>query len=101
MAEDIKADYIKKNEVDYPDVAIKMKNGNFYWLTEEEKKLKKKKEEEEAENEDEEANEKEEKSSEEEKKEILEEDEEEGVKLVLQDMNLDIKKGSFVVILGE
>ena len=88
-AEEINTEYIKKSEVDYPDTAIRMKNGNFYWLTEEEKKLKKKKEEEEAE----------------EKKEIVQEEplatDNEGEKLILKDLNLEIKKGSFVAILGD
>src|SRR5689334_1271124 len=35
-AEEIQDGFIKKNEVDYPDTAIKVKEGNFYWLTEEE-----------------------------------------------------------------
>ena len=98
MAEDIQADYIKKNED--LDVAINMKNGNFYWLTEEEKKLKTKKEEDDEKK----------KNSEEEKKEVVEEKpvsescgegESEGEKLILQNIKLDIKKGSFVAILGE
>jgi len=118
LAEDIKADYIKRNEVDYPETAIKMTNGNFYWLTEEEKKLKKKKEEEEKEEGEEGDGEKKNKKSlEEEKKEnLLEEkpasessDENEnengngngGEKMILKDINLDIKKGSFVAILGD
>jgi len=105
LAEDIKADYIKKNEVDYPETAINIKNGNFYWLTEEEKKLKKKKEEEEAQEGDEDG----EKKKEEEKKEEKPasessdeiENEGEGEKMILKDINLDIKKGSFVAILGD
>ena len=119
LAEDIQDEYIKKNEVDYPDVAIKMTNGNFYWLTEEEKKMKKKKEQEEKEKEKQkedveksEKGEKEEKKDEgiEEKKEIVvekqasessAENEGEGEKLILKDINLEIKKGSFVAILGE
>ena len=85
-AEEIKADYIKKNEINYPNAAIKVKDGNFYWLTEEEKRLKKKKEEGE------------------EKKEIVVQEEPpatEGEKLILKDVNLEIKKGSFVAILGD
>ena len=76
-AEEIQADYIKKEEsLGCNGTAIKVKNGNFYWLTEEEKQFKKKKE------------------------EKLEDCLEEG-KLILQDINLKIKKGSFVAILGE
>jgi len=91
-AEEINTEYIKNNEVDYPATAIKMKNGNFYWMTEEEKKLKKKKEEEEENEEDGK------------KKEVVVEEESpaaEGEKLVLKDINLEIKKGSFVAILGD
>ncbi len=92
-AEEINTEYIKKNEVDFPETAIKVKNGNFYWLTEEEKKLKKKKEEEEKDGEEVE-----------EKKEVGVEEEPpvtEGEKLILKDINLEIKKGSFVAILGD
>jgi len=95
-AEEIKTEYIKKNEVDYPETAIKVKDGNFYWLTEEEKRLKQKKEE------------GKQKGAGEEKKEIAQEEEapaapeiSENEKLILKDLNLEIKKGSFVAILGD
>jgi len=92
-AEEINTEYIKKNEIDYPETAIRVKNGNFYWLTEEEKRLKKKREEEENEEGDD-------------KKEIVGREEppaseNEGEKLILKDINLEIKKGSFVAILGD
>jgi len=99
-AEEINTEYIKKNEVDYPGTAVKVKDGNFYWLTEEEKKLKEKKEEE-----------KKNKGGEK-KNEIIQQEgsnseisspttENGGEKLILKDLNLDIKKGSFVAILGD
>jgi len=44
QAEDIKLDYIKKEENPISETAIKVENGNFYWLTEEEKMMKKEKE---------------------------------------------------------
>ncbi len=97
-AEEINTEYIKKNEVDYPDVAVKVKNGNFYWLTEEEKKLKQKKEEEE---------EKQKQEGKEKKQEVPVSEisspasENEGEKLILKDINLEVKKGSFVAILGD
>ncbi len=109
IAEEIQSEFIKKNEVDYPDTAIKMKDGNFYWLTEEEKKLKKKKEEEEKQKQAGEEK-KEGESPKEEKKEespaLASEvssptDENQGEKLILKDLNLEIKKGSFVAILGD
>ena len=120
LAEDIQADYIKKSED--LDVAIKMTNGNFYWLTEEERKLKKKKEDEEKQKaesaedsggaEKAEGDKKDEKkddgSGSEEKKEAEVEkqaseslNENGGERLILKDINLEIKKGSFVAILGE
>ena len=101
-AEEINTEYIKKNEVDYPETAIRVKSGNFYWLTEEEKKLKKKKEEEEEE--------KQKEAEGEEKQELVQEEEEEaaasevsseGDNLILRDINIEIRKGSFVAILGD
>ena len=121
--EDIHYDYIKKDEISNSDQAIKVENGNFYWLTEEEKALKKEKEEKEK------TQEPQEKKEETETKDIKEVDENKSLhlesekaqildaevedksplpnaiasesQLVLEDINLTIKKGSFVAILGE
>jgi len=103
IAEEIQADFIRKNEVDYPETAIKVKDGNFYWLTEEEKKLKKKKEEEEKNGA--KCDEKKEEDPKEEAPAASEVSspttENQGEKLILKDINLEIKKGSFVAILGD
>ena len=162
-AEEVKLEYIKSSEEASSDVAIKMRNGSFYWMSEEEKRLKKEKEEEDKLTEEEkkkkkkrEAKEKKEKKKREKEKkkkkvvhsnstatqksslvvtsynpqslerqrlppqEKLEEPllgeneaaavasqdsastaESNGYRLVLEDVNLEIKKGSFVAILGE
>ena len=127
VAEELQADYIKKNEsLSSGETAIQVKNGNFYWLTEEEKTLKKKKEEEEKQKnagsggkpegkkEKEKKKKKKEKSQNTESESIKTEEKtensptlegEEGEKKlekpVLKDINLEIKKGSFVAVLGE
>ena len=38
MSEEIDTKYIKKNDKNIPDVAIKIQNGNFFWVDPEEKK---------------------------------------------------------------
>jgi len=165
-AEEVKLEYIKSSEEGSSDVAIKMRNGSFYWMSEEEKRLKKEKEEEDKLTEEEkkkkkkqEAKEKKErkKREKEEKKKVAQSastttqksslvvtsynpqslerqrlppqekpekplllsngegneavavasadsgstTESNGYRLVLEDVNLEIKKGSFVAILGE
>lgn len=128
-AEEVDLSYMKSNE--NSDIAICMKNGNFYWLTEEEKEIKKKMEEEEKED-DEEKKSEENKSSREKEEEKLEgpikkrndvnvnldenplllgsqvvnalevvENDKLPYKLILKDINIEIKKGSFIAILGE
>jgi len=94
LAEEVQRDFITRNNSLNTDTAIKVQNGNFYWLTEEEKQKKKEKEKEE-------------------KKEQGDDkidDQQESVnitshnapyRLVLQDINVEIKKSSFVAILGE
>lgn len=120
MAEDLKDDYITENRGGKNAVAVR--NGNFYWLTEKDKKLKKIKEEEEEEKKqkDEAAlkrktrkeRKKEErkrrqanKDLEEEKRKAREQEKSEltdtGYRLIIEDVNVEIKKGAFVAILGE
>ena len=144
IAEDIQLEHIKTEENGESDTAIKVQNGNFYWLTEEEKVKKKEKEKEEKKEEEkkkEEGKDKKKKKKAIEEKKIedeksissgpesivvssqnnqvnldpenqspqdLESDPEKasssastGYKLILEDINLNIKKGSFVAILGE
>jgi len=132
QAEDIKLDYIKKEENQISETAIKVENGNFYWLTEEEKMMKKEKEKEKEKKPGDKATVKEEKKKTDKRKvsgelklnessqnnevqldsEASQTDLENlgssvlstegtGYKLILEDINLNIKKGSFVAILGE
>ena len=42
QAEDVQLGFIKKGRAEDSDIAIKVQNGNFFWMTEEEKKTKKK-----------------------------------------------------------
>ena len=129
IAEDIDLGHIRNQVKIDSDTAIKMENGNFYWLTEAEKVLKKKKEEEEKDEDDDEEKTKEDKkklqvtqkeeseatsqsneiqldsedpqSDLENQKESVLSSESTEYKLILEDINLNIKKGSFVAILGE
>lgn len=41
QAEDVQLGFIKKGRAEDSDIAIKVKNGNFFWMTEEEKQIKK------------------------------------------------------------
>lgn len=140
LADEIRLDYIKTGNSQDSDQAIKVENGNFYWLTEQEKLLKKKKEEE-LKNKDQKKNKKKnEKKNKKDKKnkkvrenqdsvssradsvvistqhngvqpngessiatnkEEVQEDSNPDYRLILKDINLSIKKGSFVAILGE
>jgi len=136
-AKDVNYGYIKQSDNIETDIAIKMENGNFYWLTEEEKKIQKEKEKEEKEKLEKEngKNGENDKKDNEAQKEALKETEEvvalqnnevqldkeaspaldlennlkesennepsTGYNLILEDINLTIKKGSFVAILGE
>ena len=89
IAEDIELDHIKRSGL---DAAIKVKNGNFYWLTEEEKdKIKKEKE----------TGDKKKEQTESLSVSTQNNQANTGYKLILEDINLNIKKGSFVAILGE
>ena len=157
-AEEVKLEYIKPNE-ESSEIAIKMRNGSFYWLSEEEKKLKKEKEEEEKLTEEEKKKKKKQEAKEQKEKKKREKQEAKekkkrvaqsnstskaslvvtsynpqslerqrlpeskpelevlpngdsdvasmltsestGYRLVLEDVNLEIKKGSFVAILEE
>lgn len=125
LSEDIHLDEIQKQENNDSDVAIKVENGNFYWLTEEEKKLKKEKEKEEKEKLEKEEKENNDKKAiedkeppqssdvildqenpasndlEADKKSSLIEQPNNAYNLILEDINIMIKKGSFVAILGE
>ncbi len=104
---ELKLEYIQKNNVD-EDTAIKVQNGNFYWLSEEEKKIKK---EAEAAEKGEEAPKAEEEKKQEEPEELdkqpldsvaeIKEEEKVPIKYVLKDINLHVKKKSFVAVLGE
>jgi len=142
LADEVRLDYIKTGKSEDSDQAIKVENGNFYWLTEKEKILKKEKEEE-LKNKDSKKgknNKKDKKKKDKKNKKsivnkeslssnsdniivttynsnnnnqqngeaqpALNNEEAQGdsnpdYKLILKDINLSIKKGSFVAILGE
>ena len=120
MAEDLKDDYIVENK--NSENAITVRNGNFYWLTEEDKKIKKIKEEEEEEKkrkdesvlkgrtrkerrQEERRTKQAKKELEGEKKKPKEQEQYEvkgtDYKLIIEDVNIEIKKGAFIAILGE
>ncbi len=83
FSEEINIEYIKHNNYQRKTVAIKMTNGNFYWISEQKKMSGNKT------------------SSETELQPKQQEDREKTSQLTLKNMNIEIKKGSFVAILGE
>jgi len=127
LAEEVQRDFITRNSSLNTDIAIKVQNGNFYWLSEEDKRKKKEKEEEEKK----EKEKKGKKDGDDKKKksQVADSNKESIVvtshnpppaqkesvvntesllspsdapyKLILKDINVEIKKGSFVAILGE
>jgi len=144
LADEVRTDYIKTGKAEDSEQAIKVENGNFYWLTEKEKILKKEKEEE-LKNKDKKGKGDKKKNKKDKKKRksvenkeslssnvdtivvstqnngiepngeetslasdkeevqngsVLEQENPE-YKLVLKDINISIKKGAFVAILGE
>jgi len=125
LAEEVQRDFITQSSSLDSDTAIKVQNGNFYWLSEEDKKKKKEKEEEDKKTEAEKKKKKK-KTNDSKKSSTVTESivvtshnppaiaQKESIatesvlspsdlpyKLILKDINLEIKKGSFVAILGE
>ncbi|RZK11513.1 MAG: hypothetical protein EOO43_19305 [Flavobacterium sp.] len=127
LAEEVQRDFITQSTSLESDTAIKVQNGNFYWLSEEDKRKKKEKEEEDKKTDDEKKKDKKKKSQVGDsnkasvvqsivvtshnpppfianKESVITEsvvDQPVPYKLILKDINLEIKKGSFVAILGE
>ena len=96
LAEEVQRDFITRNDSLNTDISVKVQNGNFYWLSEEEKQKKKEKEHEEKKEQDDQ------KDANSDKEHIdVTSHNDTPYKLVLQDINVEIKKGSFVAILGE
>jgi len=125
LAEEVQRDFITQSSSLDSDTAIKVQNGNFYWLSEEDKKKKKEKEEEDKKTEAEKKKKKK-KTNDSKKSSTVTESivvtshnppaiaQKESIatesvlspsdlpyKLILKDINLEIKKGSFVAILGD
>ena len=73
FSEDIDTSYIKKSESENSQTAIKIKNGNFYWN----------------------------KGKSQEEIQDKQESFSDSDQPILKNINMDIKKGSFVAILGE
>ena len=78
FAEEVDTEYMKHSKNSKKDVAIKIENGNFYWVKDVQKESQKK-----------------------ENNEIQLQEVAPKSQLILKDINMKIEKGSFVAILGE